>query len=244
MVEQSELRTESTGKPVLELRGVSYRGKSEHSINLSHFDITLNCGQLLMIRTERSQRTRDFASLLQGLEAPSSGEIRFQSHRWDSYDFDREFDLRGRIGRVFDGQAWIENLNVAENVTLKLRHHRVTSDRIEAEVNRWVMHLEMTELSRQRPAFLEPSVLQMHQWIRAFAGSPSLLILERPMHLVPKSRLPLLLSAVNQLRREGAAVVWLSSAPTISDDDALPPARVLHCDQQQLLTDEGDSRDE
>jgi phospholipid/cholesterol/gamma-HCH transport system ATP-binding protein len=149
--------------------------------------------------------------MLQGLAMPSEGKVRFDGEDWRGEDYDRHFRMRSRIGRVFEGQAWIENLNVDENVTLSRRHHGDDAASIGADVQHWLALLQVNGLSRKRPAFVEPSVLQVHQWIRAFLGSPLMVILERPLQFLSPSWRPKLVEAIARLRARNTAVLWFTS---------------------------------
>lgn len=211
----SELVIESAPEPskplVLELRGVTFRSRSESGLHLQDTDLRIREGELVTVQIDAATRTREVASMIQGLIAPSEGEVLFCDQDWLGGDYDRHFRMRSQIGRVFEGQAWIENLNVDENVTLSCRHHGWSEASIRESARFWVKRLEIEGLSRKRPAFVAPSTLQIHQWIRAFLGSPKLLLLERPLQFLSTAWLPKLIGAIDQLRSRGAAVLWFHS---------------------------------
>ena len=108
---------------VLQLQGVTLRPDFESGLELQEVDLELNAGELLTIQVDAATRTRSFASMIQGILHPESGIVRFLQQDWQGSDYQRHFWQRSLIGRVFEGQAWIENLNVDENVTLAARHH-------------------------------------------------------------------------------------------------------------------------
>ncbi len=109
--------------PVLELQNVSFTGKSDRSMALLDTTLTLSRGDLLMLHLDRSQASRDLASMIQGLQKPKQGKVLFEGSDWLGNDFDRHFRMRNRIGRVFDDQAWLANLNMNENLMLASHHH-------------------------------------------------------------------------------------------------------------------------
>jgi len=210
----SDPLAESSATPcVFRLRRVTLNGKASHGLPVHEVQLTAAAGSLTLIQHERSHRTREFASLLQGLVRPTSGEVLFDEQTWTDSDYSRHFQMRSRIGRVFDGPAWIQNANMMENVTLASRHHGSDSKEARSRMRDWIQRFDIADVSRERPAFVEPALLQIYQWIRALIHRPALLILERPMQLVSTRMLPKLIDATNDLRRDGGCVLWMTNTP-------------------------------
>lgn len=214
----SKIKTDTTKSPVLRLDRVTFRGKSSHGLPFRDIRLTAREGELVVIQHERSQRTREVASLLQGLVPPLSGKIYFREQDWLGNDHSRHFVMRSQIGRVFDGPAWIQNANMMENVTLASRHHGTKSKEIRMQMRKWIERLDIKDVSRERPAFVEPALLQVYQWIRAMIHQPALLILERPMQLVSSRMLPKLIDAIDELRGRGGCVLWMTNSPIASEN--------------------------
>jgi phospholipid/cholesterol/gamma-HCH transport system ATP-binding protein len=235
---------ESTKPVVLELSGVSFRGRSESGIRLQRVDLRIRAGELVTVQLDRATSTREAASMIQGLIPPIEGTVKFCSEDWLGTDYDRHFRMRSRIGRVFEGQAWIENLNVNENVTLSARHHGQSDASIEAELQYWVSRLGIEGINHKRPAFVEPSVLQVHQWIRAFLGSPALVILERPLQFLSTTWLPKLVDAIEAIRSRGAAVLWFTSNQELDLAASASPLVRLRWHQEKLEHVDGGISDE
>jgi phospholipid/cholesterol/gamma-HCH transport system ATP-binding protein len=120
----------------------------------------------------------------------------------------------------------------------------MTAESVDQEIAYWTKRLGLDGLSTKRPAFLEPSLLQLHQWVRAFIGKPSLVILERPMHSVSNSELPKLIAATNDLRRRGSSVIWLTSDRSLGSDRFSPAAFPYEVRNEKLLQMMGDSKHE
>ncbi|MGB7327869.1 MAG: hypothetical protein WBD31_23540 [Rubripirellula sp.] len=215
---------ESNNHPaVLELRNVSFTGNAKRSLALADVSLMIRQGELLMLHLDRSQNARDIASLIQGLRQPRFGEVLFQESDWKGNDFDRHFKMRSKIGRVFDDQAWLANLNMAENLMLASEHHGRDLDEVRVEVAELCEQLSLDPTSWERPAFVDSTRLQLYQWVRAMIGSPSLVLLERPMKSVPTVWLPKLVAAVNRLRQRGAAVLWFAGNSSEASAELIPP---------------------
>lgn len=241
----NELAEKSPPPPrsVLKLDRVTFRGKSSHGLPFREVRLTAREGELIVIQHERAQRTREVASLLQGLVPPLSGAIYFRDQDWLGNDHSRHFRMRSQIGRVFDGPAWIQNANMMENVTLASRHHGIPSKQIRARMREWIDRLDIKDVSRERPAFVEPALLQVYQWIRAMIHQPALLILERPMQLVSSKMLPKLVHAIDDLRSRGGCVLWMTNNP-IADEAQTHPDVVIQIQRRRWTYLLGGSDDE
>ena len=245
MTKTKDQTKEKKPKPVvLELRDVTFNSRTENSIRLRDASLVVREGDLVMLRMNRSQNCRDAASMLQGLQQPSDGDVLFGNQDWRGKDFDRHYEMRSRIGRVFDNHAWIQNFNVLENVTLASRHHRIADATINQQVDSWAERFNVPSVSHSRPSFVDPSVLQIYQWIRALIGEPTLLILERPMNSVSITRLNKFVEVINEVRKHGTAVVWFTSNVGDLSDDLESPKMDYKLSDGSLRKVTGGSDDE
>jgi len=227
---------------VLRLSDVSFGTSGESGIRLNRLTMTLRQGDLVMIHLDRSVKVRETVSLFEGLVQPFEGTVRFEQNDWLGEDFDRHFKMRSRIGRVFENDAWIQNLNVAENVTLARRHHRIEPESIDTDLTAWRTRFDVENVLDQRPAFVEPSTLQVYQWIRSLISKPRLLLLERPMQSVSPSRYTTLVDTLNEVRMTGTAVVWFTSNPVDASDQIAAPQFHYMLANGQLVEREGVSK--
>ena len=215
MNSQSPGDTQSS-PPVLELDQVSFRRRGETSIHMDRFSASVRAGQLIKLGLMRRHDPRDLVSLLIGLHHPHAGTIRYRGRDWLGLNYSRHFRMRSRIGRVFAGSAWVQSLTVRDNIRLAMSHHGVDKTQIKAQLNEWVERLsgsrvpEVRHALRNRPSFVEPSVLQICQFIRAFIHQPKLLIFERPLRYLVDEAQSNLVAAIEDLRSGGTSVLWFT----------------------------------
>lgn len=210
-------------RQVLELRDVTFGKRPETSLCLRRSSLVVHRGDLVMIRTNASQSTRQFATMLQGLVPPTAGSVLFNGRDWALQHVRTQFTMRSRIGRVFDEQGWVANLNVRENLLVAKQHHRADMEQIERELVFWADWFQLGKITRKRPAFVEAPQLQIHQWIRAFLGRPALLILERPMRTVSSNMFKSFLASIHHMRTQGAAVIWMAGGTLEDALDTVSP---------------------
>lgn len=233
---------------VLELRDVTIGHQPENSLCLQHASMIVHRGDLVMIRTKASQSTRRFASMLQGLVRPREGSVLFNGRDWATQHSQTQFAMRSRIGRVFDQQGWLANLNVRENLLLAKQHFDADLDAIEKELVFWADWFQLGNISRMRPARVDASCLQIHQWIRAYLGKPALLILERPMRSVSSQMFKLFLASVRQMQQRGAAVIWIAGSTLGDNLNSISPDAILdmrrHAENATIALPQEDAGDQ
>ncbi|MDV6032759.1 MAG: hypothetical protein F9B45_22270 [Phycisphaera sp. RhM] len=202
--------------PILEFHQVSFKGTGETSIRMNKFSATIRSGELVEVELERQHNPRDLVSMMLGLNPPDAGEVLYSQQDWLGIDYARHFQMRSEIGRVFAGSAWIQSLTLRDNIHLAMRHHGVTETDAEEKVEHWIQRLSGHQLAKvkwamkKRPSVVEPSVLALCQLIRAMANHPRLLILERPLRFMLESLYDNFVSAIDDLRASGTAVLFFA----------------------------------
>src|SRR4051794_36234792 len=84
---------------------------------------TLTTGALTLIRLEREAVRLPLGDAACGAVELEHGAVRFMGSDWRKMPFHQAIQCRGKIGRTFEGHAWVSNLDVDENVILAQRHH-------------------------------------------------------------------------------------------------------------------------
>lgn len=202
--------------PILEMNQVRFDRRGETSIRMAQFSGRIESGQLTKVTLQRRHDPRDAVSLMMGLNQPQAGTIRYDGQDWLGTDYSRHFKMRSQIGRVFAGTAWIQSLTVRDNIRLSMSHHRLAPSKIKSNVNDWMERLSgkriasIRQAMKRRPAFVEPSILQVCQFIRAFCNLPRLLILERPLRSLVEDFYADFTSSIEDLLSQGTAVLWLA----------------------------------
>ncbi len=216
MSQNKQVDSETNTTPVLELRSVSYGASTEGSLRLDHFTARILPGEWIKATLESHHDPRELASLLVGLRKPEFGCVYFQGTDWTTDDYLHHSQMRSQVGRVFSGPAWIQNLSVNENIRLSQLQQGIELLRIQEQIESSLRRLAGTKTHvvkralGRRPTFVEPSTLKVCQLIRATYFQPRLLLLERPLRMVPDSVRREFLSVVAELRVSGTAILWFA----------------------------------
>ncbi|MCC9599497.1 hypothetical protein LOC67_02910 [Stieleria sp. JC731] len=214
MVDAAKQKSNTT--PTLEFDNVIFSGAGETSIGMNRFTGTVSPGDFIQIPLRQHHDPRDLVSAMLGLYPISFGRIRFNGCEWTSCDYQRQFSMRSQIGRVFAGSAWIKSLTIWDNVLLAMRHHGVPESFARQQVRLWSDRLAgpraglVRRAMQNRPGFVEPSILQVCQWIRAVCNHPKLLILERPLHYVIEGLHEEIVSIIDEFRAAGSSIMVFS----------------------------------
>jgi ABC-type branched-subunit amino acid transport system ATPase component len=171
----------------------------------------LRRGDVMLVRLQEGHERTLLADVAQGVVTPVTGRVSFLGEDWESMGAGRQGEQRGRMRRVFEHYGWIANLDVMENICLSECHH---TGRREADIAGEALVLArrfgLDGIPAGRPTRQHPMVLRRLEWVRAFIGTPDVVILERPLFGAPKADMGRLVEAVCTVSRGGTAVVWLT----------------------------------
>jgi len=212
---------------VLQFSEVSLPPGRAHDTGLSGINLRLSAGELVLVQTPRDYSLGGLPAAAQGLTAPAAGHVELLGRDWSRIGPDEAARLRGRTGRVFQGRSWVNNLDVDENIALRLLHHSKRSPAsIMEEAASLARAFGFTELPRARPAWVGRDSLQRAQWVRALLGPPDLLLFEFPEDDVEARHIPALHAAVRRILLKGSAALWITPIPRPFAGGELTPDRV------------------
>lgn len=176
----------------------------------------LNPGDLFLLRLENEVEYLPLADAAEGLAPAVRGSVLFLGEDWQAMSADRASELRGKIGRVFEGGGWVSNLDVDENITLAARHHtQRPEDEIQEEALNLARLFELPGLPTERPSALRRLDLRKAACVRAFLGQPKLIILEQPTRHVYADIMGPLVNVVQSARKRGTALFWTTGDTSV-----------------------------
>ena len=207
---------------ILRFGNVTVQSSPDYETGLWDISFALNPGDLLLVRIERENERLPLADATEGLAPPAQGTVSFLGADWQSLSADHAAAHRGKIGRLFDDEGWVSDIDVDENIMLAQRHHtQRTDDDIVDEALKLARMFGLPGLPRGRPGGMRRWDLRKAACIRAFLGQPTLIIIEQPVRGVYADFMAPLLNAVQCARARGAAILWTVTDPQIWNNPAV-----------------------
>jgi len=201
-------------------------------------DLTLGPGELVLIDPGDEEHERTIADAACGLAPPVQGTVSMLGRDWSRQQPDHANALRGRIGHSFRRGSWVPYLSLIDNILLPQLHHTTRPySEIRDEANRLSAGFGLPGLPTVLPGQATASDLVRADLIRAFTGSPALVILEGP----PPDGVGPLVGAIRAVRDRDGAVLWFTLDPALWYEPAIP-ATCRYRLRGDALVAEGDPR--
>ncbi len=191
----------SSGRPaVFSVRGVTrtYRVGEVDVHALRGVDLDLFAGEFLVLLGPSGSGKSTLLNLLGGLDAPTSGTVRFQDHELTTAtETQRTRFRRDHVGFVFQFYNLIPSLTARENVALVTE---IARDPMTAEEALDLVHL--SDRLDHFPAQLSGGEQQRVAIARAIAKRPEVLLCDEPTGALDARTGIVVLEAIERVNRE------------------------------------------
>lgn len=151
-------------------------------------------GETLAIIGKSGSGKSVLLKLIVGLLAPDSGEVEIEGRRVDRLEREDLYEVRRRIGYVFQGAALFDSMSVWENLTIGLwEHGERDRDYLEREVVRRLRNVGLLPesegekfdrawriLASKKPAELSGGMRKRVGVARALIGAPDYVFYDEP----------------------------------------------------------------
>ena len=119
--------------------------------------------------------------LIGGLVRSQSGKIFVEDDEISGLSERRLYDVRRKIGMMFQGGALLDSLNVFDNLAFPLREHTSLNEReIDAEVHERLAAVGMSNVDALLPGELSGGMLKRAALARAIIRKPQILLCDEP----------------------------------------------------------------
>ncbi len=119
--------------------------------------------------------------LVGGLTRPDSGVVRVAGEDITRMSNRRLFDIRERIGMLFQGGALLDSMTVFDNVALPLREHsKRTEPEIRAEVSKRLASVGLEQVEGLYPRELSGGMNRRAALARAIVTDPEIVMVDEP----------------------------------------------------------------
>lgn len=182
----------------------------------SQYDLRLMPGECALVACRDPARAARFAEMCCGMIPLADGQVTCMGLDWSRLNDRRIWALRGRIGRITAQDSWIDLFGTDLNVLFRELHHtRTPTDVLVNEAVRLAQVFGLPGLPTLPPSRLTRLDRQRAGCVRAFLGSPRLLLLEEPVDTDAVGMMVAFLAELTRARQRGCAVVWFSREPSL-----------------------------
>ncbi len=196
---------------ILEFDAVEYRTDGDPFCRLCGATFTLQAGAVLVVHADPDSEQVPLTDLATGLIRPTAGAVRFAGHDWEDMTAFAAAAARGQIGCVPEMPGWISSLTVRQNMLLCERHHTSRSEEaLYAEADALCRVAGLDAIPECRPDRVRPRTLRMFEWVRAFMGTPRLVLLAFPERGTFADRVTGLMALAERALATGTALAWIS----------------------------------
>ncbi len=204
---------------VLAIEGATLTRSGDAPRALMNVQLELARGDLALVLAGPASPGWLLADACCGLATAKTGRVRFLDEDWSAMAPISACAMRGRIGRVFGGENWLNYASVGDNMMVRALHHtRRTETDIRAEAERLSRDFGLPGLPTSRAHEMLVQDLRRAACARAFFGAPELIILEHPTRDAYPGIMGALMNAVKRARERGAAILWVTTADEVWGD--------------------------
>ncbi|MFM1882385.1 MAG: Ribose import ATP-binding protein RbsA [Planctomycetota bacterium] len=201
-------------RPILRARGIGRRFTGVTA--LESIDLEIRAGEVLAIVGENGAGKSTLLKILSGVLQPGSGSLEAVAEDGHAHDM----RLRSVADATLAGIALVhQELNLAENldlagaILLGREHHRfgwLDTRSMHAEAARWLARVGL-DLDPSTPCGSLPiAQRQLVEIAKALSANARILILDEPTSSLSARETERLLAMLDDLRRSGVAVVYVS----------------------------------
>jgi ABC-type ATPase involved in cell division len=168
---------------ILSLEQVGLKGKDlRGNRTLQDISFSLREGEIVLVHSDYDNEDVPYIDLVTGLLRPDTGRVVFKGKDWAAgMSYHAQFRARSRIGSLARQHVWLSNQTVVRNVILSQRHHTSRPEvDLEKEADALAREVGLSRIPRVRPDAVSARELRMAGWVRAFMGSPDLVVLLFP----------------------------------------------------------------
>ena len=190
-----------------------YRAASVETTALSKINLEVDAGEFIAIMGPSGCGKSTLLNVMGMLDSPTSGRYSFLGEDVAGYGEGRLADIRKQnIGFIFQSFNLVDELTVAENVTLPLLYQKVpTADR-QRRVQEVLERINIAHRSDHRPQQLSGGQQQRVAVARAVVTNPKLILADEPTGNLDTANGEEVLELLKQLNNDGTTIVMVTHA--------------------------------
>jgi phospholipid/cholesterol/gamma-HCH transport system ATP-binding protein len=166
-------------EPLIEISNVSFA--YDRRPVLTGIDMTIAKGKVVAIMGVSGSGKTTLLRLIAGVVKPTAGQVRVAGRSVPELDQHGVYDLRRRMGMLFQFGALFTDLSVFDNVAFQMREHTDLSERMIRDLVMMKLHaVGLRGAARLMPSELSGGMARRVALARAIALDPMLMLYDEP----------------------------------------------------------------
>ena len=195
-----------------------YRTTDVETTALSHINFEVEAGEFIAVMGPSGCGKSTLLNVLGMLDSPDSGSYTFAGENVAAYSENRLAQIRKHnIGFIFQSFNLVDELSVAENVTLPLLYQRVPAKERDERVQTVLERVGIAHRRDHRPQQLSGGQQQRVAVARAVVTNPKLILADEPTGNLDTVNGEEVLELLNQLNGDGTTVIMVTHDQSHSD---------------------------
>lgn len=196
----------------------AYRASNIETTALSHVNIEVDAGEFIAIMGPSGCGKSTLLNVLGMLDSPDSGSYLFAGEDVAGYSERQLADIRkNNIGFIFQSFNLVDELTVAENVTLPLLYQKVPAIERRERAQSVLERVGIAHRADHRPQQLSGGQQQRVAVARAVVTNPKLILADEPTGNLDSKNGEEVLDLLNQLNGDGTTIIMVTHDQSHAD---------------------------
>lgn len=211
-----------------------YRTSDIETSALSHINLEIKAGEFIAVMGPSGCGKSTLLNVMGMLDSPDSGRYAFLGQDVAGFSETKLADIRKHnIGFIFQSFNLIDELTVAENVTLPLLYQAVAAAEQRERVQEVLERIGIAHRADHRPQQLSGGQQQRVAVARAVITNPKLILADEPTGNLDTTNGEEVLDMLNQLNSDGTTIVMV----THDQGHATHATRIVHMLDGKVLSE-------
>ena len=195
-----------------------YRTSDVETTALNNVNVEVEPGEFIAVMGPSGCGKSTLLNVLGMLDTPDSGSYEFAGENVADYAESKLADIRKQsIGFIFQSFNLVDELTVAENVTLPLLYQGVPKKEREERVQAVLERVGIAHRADHRPQQLSGGQQQRVAVARAVITNPKLILADEPTGNLDSANGEEVLDLLNQLNNDGTTIIMVTHDPSHAD---------------------------